>query len=132
MVLIQTDHADTQCSWNNKNYYYGIHTKQSKVIKTCFGPSVYIIIGSRVQIHRGTAIHPKNSPNINEWGLSMTPLVTQEEFWALETAMVKIGRLAAVGALNACETFRHSFSCRLVDDSQVCDRCLGSTGLGFR
>ncbi len=89
-------------------------------------------ICSRVPLHRGTTIHPTNSPNVNEWGLPTTPLVTQEEFWALEAAMIEIGRLATVGTLNACETFRHSFSCRLVDDGKVCDGCFGPTGLGFR
>lgn len=72
------------------------------------------------------------SPNVNERGLPPTPLVAQEQLGALQTAMIEVGRLAAVGAVDAGEALGDRFSRRPVDDGQVGDGRFGPAGLGLR
>lgn len=74
----------------------------------------------------------RNSPNVNERRLPSTPPVAQKHLRALETAMIQVGRLAAVGGINASEALGHRFSCRLVDDGQISDGRFGSAGLPLR
>lgn len=45
--------------------------------------------------------------------------------------MIKVGGLAAVGAVDAGEALRHRFSCRPVNDGQVGDGRFGPAGLGL-
>lgn len=77
--------------------------------------------------HKQTA----DSPDVNEGWLPSTPPVAQEQLGALEAAMIKVGWLAAVGAVDASEALGHRFSRRLVNDGQVGDGCFGSAGFGF-
>lgn len=51
-----------------------------------------------------------DSPNVNERRLPSTPLVAQKQLGALKTAMIKVGWLAAVGAVDASEALGHGFS----------------------
>lgn len=72
-----------------------------------------------------------DSPDVNEGRLPSTPLVAQKQLRALKTAMIEVGWLAAVGAVDASEALGHRFSCRPVDDGQVGDGCFGPAGLGL-
>lgn len=77
--------------------------------------------------HKQTA----DSPDVNEGRLPSTPPVAQEQLGALEAAVIEVGRLAAVGAVDASEALGHRLSRRLVDDGQVGDGRFGPAGFGF-
>lgn len=72
-----------------------------------------------------------NSPNVNERSLPSSSSVAQKELGALQTAMIKVGWLAAVGAVNAGEALRHCFPSRPVNDGKVSDGRFGPAGLGL-
>lgn len=73
-----------------------------------------------------------DSPDVNERRLVPAPPVAQEQLWALKTAMIQVGWLAAVGAVDTSEALGHRFSRRLVYDGQVRDGRFGPTGLRLR
>lgn len=77
--------------------------------------------------HKQTA----DSPNVNERGLPSAPPVAQKQLRALKTAMIKVGWLATVCAVDASEALRHRFSRRPVDDGQVSNGSFGPAGLGL-
>lgn len=73
-----------------------------------------------------------HTPDVNERGLVVAPLVAEKYLRALKAAMVEVGLLRAVSALDAGEALRHRLARRFVDDSQVSDGRLGPAGLGLR
>lgn len=72
-----------------------------------------------------------HSPDVDERRLPAATTVAQEQLGALQAAVVEVGRLPAVGAVDAGEAFGHRLSGRAVDDGQVGDRRLGPAGLGL-
>lgn len=73
-----------------------------------------------------------DSPDVNQRRFTPSSLVAEEELRALETAMIKVGWLAAVGALDTSEAFRHCFPCWLVNDGQLSDGRFGPGGFSLR
>lgn len=70
-----------------------------------------------------------HSPNVDEWRLPAAAAVAQKQLGALQAAMVEVGRLPAVGAVDAGEALRHRLPSWAVDDGQVSDWRLGPAGL---
>lgn len=73
----------------------------------------------------------RHSPDIDERRPSAAAAVAQKQLGALQAAVVEVGRLPAVGAVDAGEALWHCLPCRAVDDGQVGDWRLGPAGLGL-
>lgn len=74
----------------------------------------------------------RHSPNVDERRLPAAAAVAQEQLGALQAAVVEVGRLPAVGAVDAGEALWHRLPSRTVNDSEVGDWRLGPAGLGLR
>lgn len=73
-----------------------------------------------------------SSPDVDERRLPSPSPVAQEQLGALEAAMIQVGWLAAVGAVDAREALGHRLARRPVDDGQVGDGRAGPARLGLR